>query len=67
VLTLRLNGQALQVSTGCTLAQLIDKYAGGTQALATAVNGRFVPSEQRGHTLLHSGDEVLTFEAIVGG
>jgi sulfur carrier protein len=67
VRTLRLNGQALQVSAGCTLAQLIDQYAGSAQALATAVNGRFVPREQRGQTGLQAGDEVLTFEAIVGG
>jgi sulfur carrier protein len=67
LLTLRFNGEALQLPAGCTLAQLVDRHAAGPQALATAVNGRFVPREQRGQTRLQAGDEVLTFEAIVGG
>jgi sulfur carrier protein len=67
LLTLRLNGQALQVPAGHTLAQLIDQHTPQPRSLATAVNGRFVPREQRGQTVLLAGDEVLTFEAIVGG
>jgi len=65
--TLSLNGQTLQLPPGCTLAQLLEQQALHSQQVATAVNGCFVPREQRPHTALHPGDTVLTFQAIVGG
>ncbi len=65
--TLSLNGQTLQLPPGCTLAQLLEQHALQSLQVATAVNGRFVPREQRPNTTLHTGDTVLTFQAIVGG
>lgn len=37
------------------------------EAMATAVNGQFVPRSQRATTALRPGDAILTFQPIVGG
>jgi sulfur carrier protein len=66
-ITLTLNGQTLRVPNGCTLAQLLEQRALPPAGVATAVNGAFVPREQRRRTVLQAGDTVLSFEAIVGG
>lgn len=36
-------------------------------ALATALNGQFVPRELRSQQPLVEGDSIVTFQAIVGG
>ncbi len=36
-------------------------------AVATAVNGEFVPRSERDQHTLHDGDAVLCFSAITGG
>ena len=36
-------------------------------ALATAVNGQFVPRSLRAHQPLAEGDTILTFQPIAGG
>jgi sulfur carrier protein len=37
------------------------------QALATAVNGEFVPREARAQCVLRERDAVFTFQPITGG
>lgn len=64
---LRLNGEARAWTPGLTLATLIERHGLAPQTVATAVNGHFVPCEQRGTTVLRPGDDVLTFQPIVGG
>lgn len=65
--TLRFNQHTLPCPVGLTLAGLLAQQAVAPERVATAVNARFVPRTDRGATLLQPGDEVLTFEAIVGG
>ena len=65
--TLRFNDLTLPCPTGLTLAALLDAQGTSAAAVATAVNGTFVPRDQRAATLLQPGDTVLTFQAIVGG
>lgn len=65
--TLRFNDHQLPCPEGLTLATLIDSQGLDPAAVATAVNGAFVPREQRANTPLRNGDTVLTFQAIVGG
>jgi sulfur carrier protein len=65
--TVTLNGKPLLLQPGTTLADLIASLAEQPQALATAVNGEFVPREARASFQLHDGDAVFTFQPITGG
>lgn len=38
-----------------------------TDAMATALNGQFVPRREREQVLLNEGDTLLCFAAITGG
>lgn len=62
-----LNGQARSVDSGATLADLIASLDQMPQALATAVNGEFVPREVRAQMPLREGDAIFTFQPITGG
>lgn len=50
-----------------TLADLLAALGVAPDAVATAVNGQFVPSDRRADHRLHAGDSVTTFQPIVGG
>ncbi len=62
-----LDGQAHDLPAGSSLADLLASLGHGEDAVATAVNQSFVPRSQRATTLLRPGDQVLFFQAIVGG
>ena len=64
---LRFNDRFVPCPPGLTLARLLVEQGVAPEAVATAVNGDFVPRAARAHTVLHPGDAVLTFEPIVGG
>lgn len=61
-----LNGTSCAVAAR-TLAQALDELGYGGQALATAVNGAFVPAATRAETLLHDGDRVEVLAPMQGG
>lgn len=61
------NQEPLRCRPGMTLEDLLARQGLAADAVATAVNGRFVPKAQRRLTPLRVGDQVLTFQAIVGG
>jgi sulfur carrier protein len=61
------NGQPRAVPEGCTLHALLEMDRTGAQAVATAVNGEFVPRDARAAHALHDGDAVTFFEPITGG
>jgi sulfur carrier protein len=65
--TVTLNGEARAIDAGATLADLIATVAEQQQALATAVNGEFVPRDTRAQVQLRDGDAVFTFQPITGG
>jgi len=65
--TVRLNGRELPCPPGTTLQALLELEGLRPERVATALNARFVPRAARADTALQSGDEVSTFEAIVGG
>ncbi len=70
-ITVRTDHGDQQLPEGSTLAQLLDHLRRATpfhdQAIATAVNGEFVPRGARAQYVLHEGDTVLCFAAITGG
>lgn len=65
--SITLNGELHRVEAGATLADLIASLGELPQALATAVNGEFVPREARTRCVLHDDDAVFTFQPITGG
>lgn len=65
-ITVVVNG-APQRTSATTLQAWIDAYGVAPAALATAVNGDFVPRGLREQTSLHEGDTILTFQPIEGG
>lgn len=67
MISIRLNQDTLQLPDGATLATLVASLDRPPAALATAVNGDFVPRELREQHLLRDGDAVMTFEPITGG
>ena len=62
-----INGQPQPWSPGLTLAELLQRRGDEPKAVATALNGQFVPRSARMHTALQAGDALTIFEAIVGG
>ena len=62
-----LDGQAHAVPAGCSLAALVASLQHQPAAVTTAVNGGFVPRDQRERCVLKEGDAVLLFQPIVGG
>ncbi|HEY0440504.1 MAG TPA: sulfur carrier protein ThiS [Xanthobacteraceae bacterium] len=62
-----LNGEPRSVADETTLADLIAALGQPPQALATAVNGEFVPRGARATVPLRDGDAVFTFQPITGG
>ena len=65
-ITVIVNGVA-QPTPACTLAAWVDAQGLQANALATAVNGQFVPRSLRAQRTLAEGDTILTFQPIVGG
>ena len=65
--SLRFNGEPLPMPHPLNLSELLAAHNIEAAAVATAVNGQFVQREQRTEMALHDGDEVITFQAVVGG
>lgn len=65
--TVTLNGEALQVRAGTTLADVLAQRGIDPKSVATAVNAEFVPRTARAATVLRANDSITTFQAIVGG
>ncbi|MEK8029612.1 sulfur carrier protein ThiS [Ideonella sp. DXS29W] len=61
------NGQPVEGAEGATLADLLARLGQPADAVATALNGQFVPRAARGEVGLSRGDQVTVFKAIVGG
>lgn len=65
--TITVNGEPRTLPDGATLADLVADLGQPPQALATAVNGEFVPRGARAGVHLDDGDAVFTFQPITGG
>ena len=65
--SITVNGEARSVEDDATLADLVAALGQPPQALATAVNGEFVPRNARASVPLREGDAVFTFQPITGG
>lgn len=65
--TISVNGEARDVWPGMTLAELVEALGCDPHAVATAVDGEFVPRAARESVQLDEGASVTCFQAIVGG
>ena len=63
----QLDGSPRTLAAGTTLAALLAELGHAPDAVGTALNGRFVARGQREAQVLQAGDQVLFFQAIVGG
>jgi sulfur carrier protein len=61
------NGQAHGWRLGITVADILAERGDDGDAVATAVNTRFVPRDARPETPLWPDDRLVVFSAIVGG
>lgn len=64
---LSLDDRPYRVPAGTTLAGLLERLGHPSTAVASAVNGAFVPRSGRDARVLAAGDAVLLFKPIVGG
>ena len=63
---LDLNGTPTEI-TAPTLAEALTELGYQTSALATALNGRFVPAGERAATPLREGDQIEVLAPMQGG
>lgn len=67
MIEIEVNGQAQQVPSACSLADLVGELRLQGQALALAVNRQVVPRQQWPQRLLQARDKVDIVRAIGGG
>ena len=65
-MNIQLNGKP-QTTTASTLAQLLTEAGFGSKAIATAVNGSFVPLALRDTYELGNGDQIEILAPMQGG
>lgn len=66
-ITIRFNGRMTSCPEATTLEQFLNTQSIAAESVATAVNTEFVPRQKRAHTVLKTGDEIMSFGAVVGG
>ncbi|HSV79476.1 MAG TPA: sulfur carrier protein ThiS [Ramlibacter sp.] len=67
MITITVNGEPRELPPQFSLAQLVEALGQTPAALATAINGEFVPRDAREQHPLRDGDAVFTFQPITGG
>ncbi|MEK7258816.1 MAG: sulfur carrier protein ThiS [Pseudomonadota bacterium] len=61
------NGDEVELTTGATLVDLLEKLALGSTKVAVELNQTIVPRSQHSQTRLQQGDRVEIVYAIGGG
>lgn len=64
---IQVNGEPFAWQPLLHVAAVIESLQADPNSVATALNGEFVPRDRREATLLHAGDTLTVFKAIVGG
>lgn len=64
---LRVNGDAIDVPSPCTLIALIEQLGLSGRRLAVEMNGEIVPRSEYQHQTLSDGDQLEIVQAIGGG
>lgn len=64
---LKLNGEAVELPPGTTLADVVARRAEGQRRVAVALNGEVVRRSDWATTVLVAGDAVEVLVAVAGG
>ena len=67
MITLKRNGQNEQLAEPITLQAALYQWDYTPGTFAVALNGKFVPKQRYGATMLQAGDEVDVVSAMQGG
>jgi sulfur carrier protein len=65
--TITVNGDARDVSDGCSLEALLDEYGVTRDGSAVALNDDVVPRARHATTALREGDRLEIIVAVAGG
>jgi sulfur carrier protein len=65
--TITVNGDARDVSDGCSLEALLDEYGVARDGSAVALNDDVVPRARHATTALREGDRLEIIVAVAGG
>jgi sulfur carrier protein len=66
-LALTLNGHAVELPAGATVAALVERFAGAAKMVAVERNGEIVPRARWAATPLAAGDRVELVRFVQGG
>lgn len=66
-ITIQLNGQALEIPQGCSIAQLLELASIRSKLVAVEVNLDIVPRMEHGSHQLQAGDVVEAVTLVGGG
>ncbi len=64
---IRLNGDALEISEGASVAELVESVGLAPDQVAVELNRELVPRERRAETSLSDGDAVELVTLVGGG
>ncbi|HLV76494.1 MAG TPA: sulfur carrier protein ThiS [Marinobacter sp.] len=64
---IQVNGKALELTQGATVAELVEQLALTGKRIAVEVNEDIVPRSRHGEVILNEGDRVEVVHAIGGG
>ena len=67
MLTLTLNGRAMDVADAHTVAELVGRLGLAGKRIAVELNGEIVPKSRYAQTLLSDGDRIEVVGAVGGG
>ncbi len=67
MIALRVNGEAVELADGATVAELVESHASQSTGVAIAVNEEVVPRSEWTSTSLAEGDRVEILAAAQGG
>lgn len=66
-LTVRVNGEAMELSTGMSLSQLLNQLEITTRHVAVELNLEIVPFERHAECILADGDKLEVVTLVGGG
>jgi len=65
--TVFVDQKPIDVAPQTTLAQIITQLDLAPEQIATALNGQFIARQNREQHVLQANDNIMVFQAIVGG
>lgn len=67
LIAITVNGEARQITSGTSVADVVATLDDAPAAFATAVNGEFIARSARPKRVLQASDALFVFQPITGG